>query len=115
MTSFLRYPEPVPMTAAAASRPRDASGRVLMPLRAEVKLPGGRGFRRYFTTWSEVTEWLSSDDFASVAPRRPLAHDRQPPARPRSRMTATALRANPRQLDTGGLDTPPFSPKGAPQ
>ena len=68
MTSFLRYPEPAPMSAAAASRPRDASGRVLMPIRAEVKLHGGPGFRRYFSTWPEVTEWLASDDFASVAP-----------------------------------------------
>jgi hypothetical protein len=68
VTHFLRYPELRPMTAAAAARPRDASGRVAVPIRAEVKLPGGRGFRKYFGTMPEFIAWVASDDFAQVAP-----------------------------------------------
>ena len=58
---------PPSLTAQAAARPRDASGRVTLPIRIEVKLPGGRGFRRYCETWDEVIRWMASEEFTAAA------------------------------------------------
>ena len=66
MTMTTRHPEP--MTPAAAARPRDPSGRVLMPLRIEVKFTRGRGFRKFFTDWDQVAQWMASAEFTGVAP-----------------------------------------------
>jgi hypothetical protein len=54
---------PEPLTPEAAARPRDASGRVLAPIRCEVKFGSGRGYRKYLSTWAEVAGFLASPSF----------------------------------------------------
>jgi hypothetical protein len=51
------------MTPAALARPRDASGRVLMPIACEGKLVDGGGFRRYYSSLEDVMAWLSGAEF----------------------------------------------------
>jgi hypothetical protein len=69
------------MTAAAAARPRDAAGRVQLPIRVEAKFRGTTGFRKYFATWDEAREWLAGDEFARTAPSlRSLVVTRHDPA-----------------------------------
>ena len=59
---------PEPMTADAANRPRDPSGRVLAPIRIEVKFIRARGgYRRYVDTWPEAASFLTSADFDRTA------------------------------------------------
>jgi len=57
---------PEPLTPAAAARPRDASGRVLLPIRCEVKFNGGTGYRKYLSTWAEVAGFLASPSFTGT-------------------------------------------------
>jgi len=57
---------PESMSAAAAARPRDPSGRVLLPIRCEVKFSGGTGYRKYLSTWAEVAGFLASPSFTGT-------------------------------------------------
>lgn len=59
---------PRPMTANAAGLPRDPSGRVLKPVKIEVKFASARGgYRKYVSTWAEATAFLASADFARTS------------------------------------------------
>lgn len=61
-------PIPQPMTAAAAARPRDASGRVLLPIRIEVKFTRSRpGYRHYCASLAEAAGFLASPSFKQTA------------------------------------------------
>jgi hypothetical protein len=57
-----------PMTTAAAARTRDASGRVLAPIRIEVRFSRGRGgYRHYCGSFAEAAGFLASPSFRQTA------------------------------------------------
>jgi hypothetical protein len=59
-----------PMTAAAAARSRDASGRVTAPVRIEVKFGHARergGYRHYCDSLAEAAGFLASPSFRQTA------------------------------------------------
>lgn len=57
-----------PMTAAAAARSRDASGRVLAAVRIEVKFGRERGgYRHYCGSFAEAVGFLASPAFRQTA------------------------------------------------
>jgi len=59
---------PEPMSAAAAARPRDASGRVTAPIRIEVKFTRARGgYRHYCESLAESAGFLASPSFRQTA------------------------------------------------
>lgn len=57
-----------PMTTAAAARTRDASGRLLAPIRIEVRFSRGRGgYRHYCDSLAEAAGFLASPSFRQTA------------------------------------------------
>lgn len=57
-----------PMTTAAAARTRDASGRVLAPIRIEVRFSRGRGgYRQYVESFAEAAGFIASPAFRQTA------------------------------------------------
>lgn len=62
------YVRPEPLTPAAQRRPRDPSGRVLAPIKVEVKFGQRRGgYRRYFDGWPDAAAFLDGPDFTRSA------------------------------------------------